>query len=70
LFVEENMRGLNKLFSCGPTCEYNGNTAPCLVEGTPNGSITSELRAKALKHMDRLELFDQSDGIYPFLLLD
>jgi hypothetical protein len=64
------MRGLDKLFPCCPRCEYNGNTVPCLVEGTPNGSITSELLAKALKHMDRLELSDRSDGICPFLLLD
>jgi hypothetical protein len=56
--VEENMRGLNKVFPCGPTCEYNGNAVPCLVEGMPNGSITSRLLAKAFKHMDRLELFD------------
>jgi hypothetical protein len=64
------MRGLDKLFPFGPSCEYNGKIVPCLVEGTPNGSITSKLVGKALKHMGRLELFDQSDGICPFLLLD
>jgi hypothetical protein len=63
------MRGLDKLFPCGPMCEYTGKTPLCLVEGTPNGSITSELLAKALKHMDRLELFDRSYGICPFFLL-
>jgi hypothetical protein len=68
--VEENMRGLDKLFPCGPTYEYNGKTAPCLVEVTPNGSIILELLAKALKHTDQLELFFRSDGICPFLLLD
>jgi hypothetical protein len=53
------MRGLDKFLPCGPTCEYNENTAPCLVEGTPNGSDTSELLIKAIKNIDRLELFDQ-----------
>jgi hypothetical protein len=70
LVVEEIMHVLYKLFPCGPTCKCNRNTVPCLVEGRPNGSITSELLAKALKHMDRLELFDRSDDIYPLLLLD
>jgi hypothetical protein len=70
LLTEEKMRGLDKIFPCGPTCEFNGKTVPWFVGWKPKGSITSDLLAEMLKKMDDLELFDRSDGIDPFLLLD
>jgi hypothetical protein len=42
----------------------------CFVAWTPKGLITSALLAEMLKKMNDLELFDCSDGIAPFLLLD
>ena len=35
-----------------------------------SGSITSELVGKMLLHMDNCHLFDRTDGVLPFLLLD
>ena len=70
ILKEENMCGLDKLFPCGPTCEYNGKTVPCFISWTNKGSITGTLLAEMLKLMDKHELFDRSDGIDPFLLLD
>jgi hypothetical protein len=70
LLTEDNIHGLEKICPCGPTCEFEGKTVPCFVAWTPKGSITSALLAEMLKKMDDLELFDRSDGIEPFLLLD
>jgi hypothetical protein len=70
LLTEENIRGLDKIFPCGRTCEFQGKTVPCFVAWTPKGSIMSALLAEMLKKMDDLELFDRSDGIDPFLLLE
>jgi hypothetical protein len=70
LLTEENIRGLDKIFPCRPTCEFDGKTVPCFVAWTPKGSIMSALLDEMLKKMDDPELFDRSDGINPFLLLD
>jgi hypothetical protein len=70
ILKEENMRGLDKIFPCGPTCEFNGKTVPCFVGWSSKGSIASALLAAMLKIMDVSECFDRSDGINPFLLLD
>jgi hypothetical protein len=69
IFTEENNRGLDNIFPCGPTCEFDGKTVPCFVAWMQKGSITRALLAVMLKKMDGLELFDHSDGIDPFLLL-
>jgi hypothetical protein len=54
----KNNTGQGKRFPMGPTY-------------TENGSITSELLASFLEHMDRLELFPRTDpNVKPFLLLD
>jgi hypothetical protein len=70
LLTEENIRGFDKIFPCGPTCEFEGKTVPCFVAWTLKGSIMTALLAEMLKKMDDMELFDRSDGIDPFLLLD
>ena len=43
---------------------------PCFCCCSENGSIASELLVEMLKIMDSLNLFDRSDGVPPFLLLD
>jgi hypothetical protein len=70
LLTEDNMRGLNKIFPCGPTSEFAGKTVPCLFGWTPKGSITGALLAAMLRKMDDLEMFNLFDGINPFILLD
>jgi hypothetical protein len=54
----------------GPKCSYHGKEIPCFVGCSPNASITSEMLAAMLQMMDELEVFDRSDGVNPFLLLD
>jgi hypothetical protein len=55
----------------GPTCVYNGITVPCFVCCTPNASITSELWAQMLKHIDDTGIFPRSEEEgCPFLLID
>jgi hypothetical protein len=52
-----NNSGQGKRFPMGPTCTFRGKEVPCIVANTENGSITSELLAAFLEHLDRLELF-------------
>jgi hypothetical protein len=67
----QNNTGEGKRYPLGPTCFFQGKEVPCVIANTENGSITSELLASFLEHMDRLELFPRSDpNIKPFLLLD
>jgi hypothetical protein len=71
---EEDMRsntgGLDKRYPQGPTCFFNGKTVPALCCCSENGSITADLLVGMLSTMNKLNLFDRSDGIPPFLLLD
>jgi hypothetical protein len=70
ILTEENIRGLATIFPCGPTCDFNEKIIPCFDGWSTKGSITSALLAVMLERMDDLELFDRSDGIIPFILLD
>jgi hypothetical protein len=70
ILTEENMRSLNKMFPCGPTCEFNRKTVPCFVGWSSKGSTTSALLAAMLNRIDVSECFNCSDGIDSFLLLD
>lgn len=62
--------GPGKLFPGGPTCKINNKEIPCMVRWTPKGSITSQILAESLQHIDSFEIFDRTNGKYPFLLLD
>jgi len=59
-----------KLFPGGPTCKFLGHDIPCMVRWSPKGSITSQILADALKHIDSFNVFERKDGKFPFLLLD
>ena len=54
----------------GPSCNVNGMKVPCFVCNSENSSITSELLHSILKHIDDCCLFDRTDGVLPFLLLN
>ena len=41
-----------------------------MVRFSPKGSITSQILADALAHIDSFDLFNRYSGQYPFLLLD
>ena len=62
--------GKGKRYPQGPVCVLNGKHVPTLCCCSESGSITAELLVKMLAQMDSLELFDRSDGINPFLILD
>ena len=62
--------GPGKLFPGGPTCKFLGKDIPCMVRWSPKGSITSQILADALKHIDSYNVFQRQNGRFPFLLLD
>ena len=68
--IRSNTGGLDKRHPQGPFCHINGKTVPTFCCCTENGSITSELLVEMLRVIDRFKVFDRSDGIAPFLLLD
>ena len=68
-FIENNF-GAGKLFPGGPTCHFRGKDIPCMVRWSAKGSITTQILADALAHIDSFNVFDRENGRVPFLLLD
>jgi hypothetical protein len=68
--IRSNTGGLGKQYPQGPFCHINGKTVPTFCCCSENGSITSVLLVEMLCVIDRFKVFDRSDGIAPFLLLD
>jgi hypothetical protein len=68
--MDANTGGIGKRYPMGPTCTFNNKTIPTFCCCSENGSITAELLVEMLKALDKLEVFDRSDGVPPFLLLD
>jgi len=62
--------GTGKVHPMGPECNFHGRKIPTFCCCTENGSITAELLMEMLKTIDNQHVFDRSDGIPPFLLLD
>lgn len=68
--VDLNTGGLGKRFPMGPSCKYNNIDVPTFCCASESGSITAELLVAMLQTIDSLGVFDRSDGVPPFLLLD
>jgi hypothetical protein len=65
-----NTGGINKQYPQGPVCHFNGKTVPTFCCCSENGSITSELLVEMLQAIDKIGVFNRSNGIHPFLILD
>ena len=65
-----NAGELGKPFPMGPSCTLNGVKVPTFCCCSENGSITADLLTDMLKTIDGFGVFDRSDGVPPFLLLD
>jgi len=68
-FFDKNY-GHGKLFPSGPSCHFNDQDIPCLVRWSEKGGITSEILAECLEHIDSYNVFERTEGLSPFLLLD
>lgn len=57
---------------CGgaPVCTFRGKRILPYITCSPKASITSEILAGALAHIDSFNVFDRANGKKPFLLLD
>jgi hypothetical protein len=67
---DEHSNGVYQMFPFGPTCTFLGVKVPTFVTCSKNGSITSQLLTNMLQTMDKLCLFNRSDGTNPCLLCD
>jgi hypothetical protein len=65
---DAHSNGINRMFTFGPACLFNGIEVPSCVTCRKNGSITSQLLINMLQRMDDLKLFNRSDGTNPVLL--
>jgi hypothetical protein len=52
------------------TCTFKGKQILCYCCCSESGSINGKLLTDILHYLDSLNLFDQSVGLNPFLLLD
>ncbi len=62
--------GEGKALPSGPETIFNGKTLPCYCCCLESGSISGKLLQGMLQAIDDLEIFDQTTGLNPFLLLD
>jgi hypothetical protein len=66
----ENNSGEGQAMQGGPQCFFQDTIVPCFVGTSPKASITSNLLAEMLSFLDSFSLFDRSNGVKPFLLVD
>jgi hypothetical protein len=64
---DEHSNGVDRMFQFRQKCTFIGVEVPIFVTCSNNGSITSQLMTNVLSKMDDLEIFNQSDGMNPFL---
>lgn len=65
------LQGAVNICKSGPICKVWGKKRiPTFVTCTPNASINSEILLECLAHINKYGIFEQKDGLLPFLLLD
>jgi hypothetical protein len=67
--IAANM-GDGKQYPMGPTCHFKGKEIPCFCCPSESVTITGHLLTEMLRAIDKLEVYDCSIGLNPFLLLD
>ena len=69
--TNDHYDGEDKWFPMGPSCIVNGMKVPCFICNSDNGRIASKLLHSILKqHIDNCHIFDRTDGVLPFFILD
>jgi hypothetical protein len=58
--ISESNCGDGKMMQGGPKCTFSGKNVPCFVGTSPKASITSQLLADMLKHIDSYGLFERT----------
>jgi len=56
--VTQDANNINLVASGGPTCRYQGKEIPCFYGASPKASITSQLLADMLQHIDQIGVYD------------
>ena len=63
-------QGKGNVLPFGPECIFRGKRVPCLIQWSKHGGVTATILTNCLRHMDKLELFQRTDSLKPFILLD
>ena len=66
----ENDCGKGKMFPIGPDYTVDRTRVLRMMRWSKKGSITSDILRDALKTLDHYKIFNRSDKMKPFLLLD
>ena len=69
LLADDHCDGEDKWFPYWPTCQVRDMNVPCFVGHLESGSISSELLAAMLKHMDDCQVFIAPMGFHHFCCL-
>ena len=62
--------GVGMQYPMGPICEFAGQEIEMFCCCSESGLITAKLLADMLRYLDKYNIFDCSDGVPPFLILD
>ena len=65
-----NNSGPGKYYPGGPECTYNGKKVPAFIRWHESASITTHILVEALQTLDSYNIFNRTNRVKPFLILD
>ena len=68
-FIFDNS-GPGKYYPGGPECMYNGKKVPAFIRWHESASITKNILVEALQTLDSYNIFNQTNRVKPFFILD
>jgi hypothetical protein len=68
-FIQANS-GPGGIYPGGPKCRFREKDIPCYITASPHGGIDPEILMDTLRILDNLNVFERSNDLSPFVLLD
>ena len=62
--------GEGKAFPGGPSCNFRSKIVPCFCCWSPKGSITTVILRDILATLDKIQVYERTEGNFPCVLLD
>jgi hypothetical protein len=66
----ENNCGAGQAMQGGPVCYFKGMEVNSFIGTSVDGKLNSQILLDICKHIDEIELYDRSNGLHPFMLMD